>query len=118
MRLAPGLQHWQEYVEKVGTGEMNNQLDQVEIRHVNITREVDDMINVIFPDLCHTNPHAVILATLNATINTINSRIIDAAPGAPTFYYSIDHAIRITRNRTILRSFSILLRWGVYHPTN
>ena len=50
MRLAPGLQHWQDYVEKVGTGEMNSQLDQVEIRHVNIAREVDDMINFTFPD--------------------------------------------------------------------
>ena len=55
MRLAPGLQHWQDYVEKVGTGEINNQLDQVEIRHVNITREEDDMINFIFPDLCQTD---------------------------------------------------------------
>ena len=99
-------------------GEINSQLDQVEIRHVNITREVDDMINFTFPDFCQTDPNSVILATLNTTINSINSRIIDAAPGAPTFYYSIDHAIRITRNRTILLSFSILLRWVVYHLTN
>ena len=116
MRLAPGLQHWQEYVEKVGTGEMNNQLDQVEIRHVNITREVDDMINCIFPDLCHTNPHAVILATLNATINTINSRIIDAAPGAATIYYSIDQAISDNEEQNYPPEFLNTIEMGCLPP--
>ena len=116
MRLAPGLQHWQDYVEKVGTGEINNQLDQVEIRHVNITREVDDMINVIFPDLCHTNPDAVILATLNTTINSINNRIIDAAPGTPTFYYSIDHAISDNEKQNYPPEFLNTIEMGCLPP--
>ena len=69
IRLAPGLQHWQDYVEKVGTGEINKQLGQVEIRLVNITREEDDKINFIFPDLCQTDSNSVILSTSNITIN-------------------------------------------------
>ena len=72
MRLAPGLQHWQNYIEKVGTGELNSQLYQVEIRHVNITREVDDMITSY--SQTSDDPNSVILATFNTTINSINSR--------------------------------------------
>ena len=116
MRLAPGLQYWQDYVEKVGTGELNNQLDQVEIRHVNITRELDNMIDFIYPDLSQTDPNSVILATLNSTINSINSRIIDDAPGAPTLYHSIDQAISEDEEQNYPPEFLNTIEMGCLPP--
>jgi ATP-dependent DNA helicase PIF1 len=116
MRLAPGLQFWQDYVEKVGTGAMNNHLDQVEIRHVNITRDVDEMINFIYPDLCQTDANSVILATLNSTIDNLNSKIIDAAPGTPTLYYSIDHAISDDEEQNYPPEFLNTIEMGCLPP--
>ena len=80
------MNNWQDYLENVGTGTLNNHLDQVELLHVHLTRELNNLIDFVYPDLHHTDPNAVILATLNATIDSINSRIIDDAPGVSTLY--------------------------------
>ena len=73
-------------MDKVGKGELNNELDQVELQHVNITRQLDSLIRFVYPDLRQTDPNSVILATLNSTIDEINDKIIDEAPGVSTLY--------------------------------
>ena len=70
---------------------MNNNQDEVELMHVNITRQLDSLIEFVYPDLSRTDPNSVILATLNTTIDTINARIIDAAPGTSTLYRLLSH---------------------------
>ena len=81
-----GLHTWKIYLEKVGKGELNNELEQVELQHVNITSQLDSLIRFVYPDLRQTDPNSVILATLNSTIDEINDKIIDEAPGVSTLY--------------------------------
>ena len=74
------------YLEKIGVGSLNNELDQVELKFVNFTREQTDMIDFVFPDLHRANTSSVILATLNSSVDEINNLIISRAPGFPTTY--------------------------------
>ena len=73
-------------MEKVGKGELNDELDQVELKHVHITRQLDSLIHFVYPDLHQTDPNSVILATLNTTIDSINDKITEEAPGVSTLY--------------------------------
>ena len=89
--IPTGLENWKIYLEQLGRGELNNNQDEVELMHVNITRQLDSLIEFVYPDLSRTDPNSVILATLNTTIDTINARIIDAAPGTSTLYRLLSH---------------------------
>ena len=73
-------------MEKVGKGELNDEMDQVELKHVIITRQLDSLIRFVYPDLRQTDPNSVILATLNTTIDEINDKVIEECPGVSTLY--------------------------------
>ena len=90
-----GLHTWKIYLEKVGKGELNNELDQVELQHVNITRQLDSLIQFVYPDLHQTDPNSAILATLNSTIDEINDKITEEAPGVSTIYRLVHNNVFI-----------------------
>ena len=75
-----------EYLEKIGLGTLNNHQDQVELRFVHLTRDHTDLINFVFPNLHNVDTTAVILATLNNSVDSINNQIIAEAPGLQTVY--------------------------------
>ena len=83
-------------MEKVGKGELNNELEQVELQHVNITSQLDTLIRFVYPDLRQTDPYSVILATLNSTIDEINDKIIEEAPGVSTIYRLVNDIINLS----------------------
>ena len=84
--LASGFEYWFEYLEGVGSGTLNNEIDQVQLRYVPLTKDLAELIEFVFPDLVSVDCNRVILATLNTTIDAINARVIDEAPGVSTVY--------------------------------
>ena len=78
-------------------------MDQVELKHVNITRQLDSLIRFVYPDLRQTDPNSVILATLNTTIDEINDKVIEECPGVSTLYRLF------TLNKLDLSVFEVML---------
>ena len=93
MRLRPGLEQWHQYLEDIGNGKLNNALDDVELQHVNITSNINDLISHVFPDLYSTSLNSVILCPLNSSVTAINNMIIDEVPGESRTYLSIDSSL-------------------------
>ena len=117
-RLDPGLQDWRLYLENIGTGVINNAMDQVELDFVTTTRNLDSLIEFVYPDLYETDPNSVILATINSTVDTLNTKIIDNAPGVSTLYRSIDHAISDEEEQNYPTEFLNTLEMGCLPPHN
>ena len=93
MRLREGCQYWHQYLESLGTGQLNNGSDDVNIQHVQVTSSLDELINHVFPDLYCTSLDSVILCPLNSSVTAINDRIIEEVPGSSRTYLSIDSSI-------------------------
>lgn len=67
--------------------------NNVELKHVEITPSINELINRVFPDLYSTPLDNVILCPLNSSVNAINDMIIDEIPGQSTTYTSIDSSL-------------------------
>ena len=94
MRLRVGCEYWHNYLESLGSGELNNSSDDVELKHVRITSSIDDLINHVFPDLLYaTSLDSVILCPLNSSVTAINDKLIDEVPGSSMTYLSIDSSL-------------------------
>ena len=93
MRLRAGFEYWHSYLESLGTGQLNNSSDDVELKHVRITSSIDDLINHVFPDLYATSLDSVILCPLNASVTSINDKIIEEVPGSSMTYLSVDSSL-------------------------
>lgn len=89
---------WTDYLEEVGKGSINDENDNVELKHVSLHRDLNSIIERIYPDIsiCSVPREVAILAPLNTTVDKINNEIINLMPGETHTYLSVDSSITET----------------------
>ena len=98
---------WAEYLKCLGNGQLNDNQDCVELRHVSMHQHSQSLIETIYPDISTSSvpAHVTILAPLNTTVDNINNAIIKIAPGTMKSYVSVDTPLEENNRRTFPTEF-------------
>lgn len=84
---------WVHYLESLGNGRINDAHGNIEVKYVNIVRDVVDLITFVFPDLSQNYSDRAILCPLNKTAEEINNIVLNESSGITYTYRSLDSAI-------------------------